>query len=405
MKKMENIPSIIWKDIYKFNINSQKEVNGKLIHGPKLYLRGETNSQINEGHAFIIYLIFKIIKQPLIKRNLPKFEDSIMIKTICEVSKEFEANKEENITVDYECIGEDKDINLNNYLFDNIVVENDFSSNLKNLILDKNLSQLNIGPTLEFTMDTIKNQTSNDYNFDFSINGKIDDSNIKDLEIIHKFKMNEINEPSYCSLKIERQNFANLNCVLNVKAYKKMKYFTFNTTKIEYNNEFNISFINLNKVFLINKFKSNNIGLIIGLIIEAILIIFCILVLIYIIFNCKKKSNKKPKNLSSSNKEKKYSITSINEGEKIMSVNFVSIGKNDISNYSLPCKNSDSFELLEARLNHDYPDLKKYQTLYMVNTRKIDKLKSLEENNIKTNDIINVFILDTEKNDNNLIND
>ena len=88
-----------------------------------------------------------------------------------------------------------------------------------------------------------------------------------------------------------------------------------------------------------------------------------------------------------------------------MSVNFVSIGKNDISNYSLPCKNSDSFELLEARLNHDYPDLKKYQTLYMVNTRKIDKLKSLEENNIKTNDIINVFILDTEKNDSNLIND
>ena len=41
----------------------------------------------------------------------------------------------------------------------------------------------------------------------------------------------------------------------------------------------------------------------------------------------------------------------------------------------------------------------------MVNTRKIDKLKSLEENNIKTNDIINVFILDTEKNDSNLIND
>ena len=64
MKKTESVPVITWKDIFRLEMNSQKEINGKTIKGPKLNLRGITNSQINTGHAFIIYLIFKI-KQPL----------------------------------------------------------------------------------------------------------------------------------------------------------------------------------------------------------------------------------------------------------------------------------------------------------------------------------------------------
>ena len=52
-KKTDIIPSIIFKDIYKFTINSFKEINGRNIYGPSLRIRGITNSQIN--------IIFNII--------------------------------------------------------------------------------------------------------------------------------------------------------------------------------------------------------------------------------------------------------------------------------------------------------------------------------------------------------
>ena len=43
-------------------------------------------------------------------------------------------------------------------------------------------------------------------------------------------------------------------------------------------------------------------------------------------------------------------ITSIKPGEVVISVNFVSMGNQDIGHYSLPCKNTDLFVRLEERL-------------------------------------------------------
>ena len=78
-----------------------------------------------------------------------------------------------------------------------------------------------------------------------------------------------------------------------------------------------------------------------------------------------------------------------------MTVNFVSMGIQDVLNYSLPCKNTDLFVRLEEKLNNDFPQLKDYQTVFEVNTRKIKRFKSLDENNIKSNDIINIFTFDS----------
>ena len=39
----------------------------------------------------------------------------------------------------------------------------------------------------------------------------------------------------------------------------------------------------------------------------------------------------------------------------------------------------------------DFPDFKNYETYFEVNTRRIKRFKTIEENNIKNNDIINVF--------------
>ena len=90
----------------------------------------------------------------------------------------------------------------------------------------------------------------------------------------------------------------------------------------------------------------------------------------------------------------KNKITSILPGEKILGVNFVSMGVNDIGHYNLVCKNTDLFVRLEERLYEDYPQFKEYETYFEVKTRRIKRFKTLQENNIKTKDVINVFIID-----------
>ena len=238
------------------------------------------------------------MKESLIIRNLQEIEDTIRIKAICEIMNGVQENKNDTNIVDYECIGDNERIDLNNYQLSDIEVGNDDISNLKALISSKNLLQLALGPTVEFTMDKITNQTSKDYNFDFTVTGKIDDNNIKEIEINKQFKLNEIDEPSDCIFIVERQKMANLNCKLNIKKYKKIKSFTFNTTKIEYNNEYNISFLDLNKVYLINDKKGPKAGLIIGIVVGSVAFIALLIVLIWL---CKKR-NKEPQVHKSHNK-------------------------------------------------------------------------------------------------------
>ncbi len=88
-------------------------------------------------------------------------------------------------------------------------------------------------------------------------------------------------------------------------------------------------------------------------------------------------------------------INILKPGEKIMTINFVSQGNQFVSNYNIICKNTDLFVRLEEKLNNDFPQLKDYQTVFEVNTRKIKRYKTLDENNIKTNDVINVFTFDS----------
>ena len=81
-------------------------------------------------------------------------------------------------------------------------------------------------------------------------------------------------------------------------------------------------------------------------------------------------------------------------GEKIMAVIFNSQGIQYVCNWGLPCKNTNLFVRLEEILNNNFPELKKHDTYFMVNTRRIKRFQTLEENNIKNNDIINVFLID-----------
>ena len=87
-------------------------------------------------------------------------------------------------------------------------------------------------------------------------------------------------------------------------------------------------------------------------------------------------------------------IAPVKQGEQIMGVIFNSQGFQDICNWCLPCKNTNLFVRLEEILNNNFPELKKHDTYFMVNTRRIKRFLTLEENKIKNNDMINIFLID-----------
>ena len=78
----------------------------------------------------------------------------------------------------------------------------------------------------------------------------------------------------------------------------------------------------------------------------------------------------------------------------MISVLFMTQGNQDIINYSMACKTTDLFSSLEERLYQDFPNYRNIEKIFMVNTNRISRNKTLEENNIKNNDIINIFPID-----------
>ena len=92
-----------------------------------------------------------------------------------------------------------------------------------------------------------------------------------------------------------------------------------------------------------------------------------------------------------SNSNNNEQLISFKPGDKIIAVLFMTQGNQDIYNYTMACKSSDLFVRLEERLYHDYPKYRNFETFFMVNARRIFRFKSLEENQIKNNDIISLF--------------
>ena len=69
-----------------------------------------------------------------------------------------------------------------------------------------------------------------------------------------------------------------------------------------------------------------------------------------------------------------------------MSIIFISSDQNIIS--SLICKNTDNFKFIENKFYEKYSEYKGLDNIFILNGRKIDKNKSLDENEIKNDDII-----------------
>lgn len=83
----------------------------------------------------------------------------------------------------------------------------------------------------------------------------------------------------------------------------------------------------------------------------------------------------------------------LKDDERLMTVNFKSDDQK-IQNYSIICKNTDSFNRLENEVYKEYKEFYETENYFTVNGKKIHKNKTLEENGIHNNDVIILNILD-----------
>ena len=93
--------------------------------------------------------------------------------------------------------------------------------------------------------------------------------------------------------------------------------------------------------------------------------------------------NKKIENLNE--KLKRYPIM-LEENEKLLSIIFSS--EDQKINYSMICKNTDTFNDLEKRLYKECPDFSCFETCFLYKDKIINKNQTLDENKIKNGETI-----------------
>jgi len=85
----------------------------------------------------------------------------------------------------------------------------------------------------------------------------------------------------------------------------------------------------------------------------------------------------------------------LNDGEKIMSLIFTSADQ--VIHHSVICKNTEVFSNVENRLyDEGFSEYKEYENFFTFNGLKINKNKTLEENNIKNSDVIILNVIDDD---------
>lgn len=77
--------------------------------------------------------------------------------------------------------------------------------------------------------------------------------------------------------------------------------------------------------------------------------------------------------------------------EESMTIKFSSSDEK-IKDYEIKCKESDTFVDIEKKIYKDYPQYKDEEPTFKLNGKKIKRFKTIKENEIKDNDIINIIL-------------
>ena len=84
----------------------------------------------------------------------------------------------------------------------------------------------------------------------------------------------------------------------------------------------------------------------------------------------------------------------LSPGENLISIKFISCDQK--INFSTFVKPKDNFTKIENILYNNYPNYREIENYFLVNGKKINKFKTIEENGIKNNDIITLKTIDVE---------
>ena len=84
----------------------------------------------------------------------------------------------------------------------------------------------------------------------------------------------------------------------------------------------------------------------------------------------------------------------LSPGEKLIYIKFISVDQ--IINFPTVAKVTDEFLKIESILYRYFPKYKDTENYFLVNGKRIRKNKTIEDNNIKNNDIITLSIFDDE---------
>ena len=235
IRKTEKTPAVYFKDIFRLQMNQYKQIGAKTYFGPFLSLRGLTRNQINNGHSFLVLLSFKL-HYTYRNRNL---EENKNIKTLCQVVESTDESNEEINLVDFDCIGdtEDNGENITEYELNNIEFNYENNSqvfednNLNKLVKKTDLINLdkkentsfeikNFVNLTFFNLDEVKNISSEDYNFNIVLNGKIN-KNLTKNSFNVSIPFNQIKDKyANCTFNILENKTANLKCDLNLSEFR-----------------------------------------------------------------------------------------------------------------------------------------------------------------------------------------
>ena len=108
-----------------------------------------------------------------------------------------------------------------------------------------------------FLLEEIKNITSNNFIFDFTLKGKLI-GNVSKINIDIEVPFAQVEENGKCKLNIKKDKKGELSCNINMEKYSKLNYNIFTFKSREYqNNDIIIIISRIEEIFLINKKKED----------------------------------------------------------------------------------------------------------------------------------------------------
>ena len=84
----------------------------------------------------------------------------------------------------------------------------------------------------------------------------------------------------------------------------------------------------------------------------------------------------------------------LSPGDKLISIKLISVDQK--INFSTYAKVNDKFRKIEEIVYDKYPEYQEYENFFLVNGKRVNKNKTLEENNIKDEDVLTLSIIDDD---------